>query len=114
MRAPNSTSFSSVFASVTRLAAQFRAIGERRRVIHNLASLDDYMLRDIGLTRSDVDAASMASPLTDGTLVLADRAREDPPGSALHGAGGPGPGVTILPAASWAPSASPDMLRNDE
>ncbi len=76
MRAPNSTSFSSVFASVTRLAAQFRAIGERRRVVHNLASLDDYMLRDIGLTRSDVDAASMASPLTDGTLVLADRARE--------------------------------------
>ena len=76
MRASNSHSFSSVFAGFTRFAAQLREIGERRRVIHNLASMDDYMLRDIGLTRSDIDAATMASPLTDRTLVLAERARE--------------------------------------
>ena len=78
MRAPNSAP--SVFASVASAAARFatrlREAGEHRRVVHSLASLDDHMLRDIGLTRFDVAAALVEPALTDGTLVLAERARE--------------------------------------
>ena len=78
MRAPNSSSnpVSAVVGAVVRFAAMVREAGERRRVVHNLASLDDHMLRDIGLTRFDVEAALVEPATTDATLVLADRARE--------------------------------------
>lgn len=59
-----------------------RAIGsvgrlmERRRVIAELATFDDHMLRDIGLTRADVrDAASVMFPV-DPTRTLVRRANE--------------------------------------
>lgn len=59
-----------------------RAIGsvgrliERRRVIAELASFDDHMLRDIGLTRADLrDAASTTFPV-DPTRTLVLRATE--------------------------------------
>lgn len=78
MHSPNSAP--SVFAAVTsaaiRFATRLREAGEHRRVVHSLASLDDHMLRDIGLTRFDVAAALVEPALTDGTLVLAERARE--------------------------------------
>jgi len=49
---------------------------ERRRVIAELASLDDHMLRDIGLTRADVrDAASVMFPM-DPTRTLVQRVTE--------------------------------------
>jgi uncharacterized protein YjiS (DUF1127 family) len=78
MRAPNSSAstVSVVFGSVIRFATKLREAGERRRVIHNLASLDDHMLRDIGLTRFDVDSALVEPASTDATLVLAERARD--------------------------------------
>ena len=37
---------------------------------------DDHMLRDIGLTRFDLDSALVEPMLADPTLVLADRARD--------------------------------------
>ncbi|QRG09813.1 DUF1127 domain-containing protein [Xanthobacter dioxanivorans] len=52
-----------------------RAI-ERRSVLSQLASCDDHMLRDIGLTRSDLRDAA-ATPLTrDPTRMLVLRATE--------------------------------------
>ncbi|WP_131113629.1 DUF1127 domain-containing protein [Lichenihabitans psoromatis] len=53
-----------------------RAILERRRVVGQLSSLDDYMLRDIGITRFDV-ASVLAEPLyRDPSKRLAERAHE--------------------------------------
>ena len=78
MRAPNSAPsiFSNVALAAVRFATRLREAGEHRRVVHSLASLDDHMLRDIGLTRFDVASALVEPALTDGTLVLAERARE--------------------------------------
>ncbi len=79
MRAPNfatSHPVSAVVAAIARFGAMIRTAGERRRVVHSLASLDDHMLRDIGLTRFDVEAALVEPAGTDATLVLAERARE--------------------------------------
>ena len=79
MRAPNSAAsnpVTAVFAAVMRFGTMIRTAGERRRVVHSLASLDDHMLRDIGLTRFDVEAALVEPAGTDATLVLAERARE--------------------------------------
>ncbi len=78
MRAPHSTPsrLAVAVSAVARFAARLREAGEHRRVVHTLASLDDHMLRDIGLTRFDVDSALVEPALTDGTLVLAERARE--------------------------------------
>lgn len=68
--------FAAAASAVARFAASLREAGERRRAVRSLASLDDHMLRDIGLTRFDVDAALVEPALTDGTLILAERARE--------------------------------------
>ena len=78
MRSPDSvpSRFAAAVSAVARLAAQLREAGESRRVVHSLASLDDHMLRDIGLTRFDVHAALVEPALADGTLILAERARE--------------------------------------
>ena len=79
MRAPNSAAsnpVTAVVAAVMRFGTMIRTAGERRRVVHSLASLDDHMLRDIGLTRFDVEAALVEPTGTDATLVLAERARE--------------------------------------
>ncbi|NLS02488.1 DUF1127 domain-containing protein [Rhizobium sp. P32RR-XVIII] len=42
------------------LAALFRAF-RNRRAINGLSHLDDYQLRDIGLTRADITAAMVTS-----------------------------------------------------
>ena len=63
-------------AVLGRFAAAVQKAQERRRIVHNLASLDDHMLRDIGLNRCDVDSVMAESALTDGTLILADRVRD--------------------------------------
>lgn len=52
-----------------------RAI-ERRRVMAELAALDDHMLRDIGVTRSDLRDASASPVLGDPTRLLVLRATE--------------------------------------
>lgn len=78
MRAANSAPslFANVASAAIRFVGRLREAGEHRRVVHSLASLDDHMLRDIGLTRFDIAAALVEPALADGTLVLAARARE--------------------------------------
>ena len=78
MRSPNSapSAFAVLASAAVRFATKLRDAGEHRRVVHSLASLDDHMLRDIGLTRFDVAAALVEPALADGTLILAERARE--------------------------------------
>ena len=78
MRAPNSapSRLTAAASAVARFATRLREAGEHRRVVHGLASLDDHMLRDIGLTRFDIDSALVEPALADGTLILAERARE--------------------------------------
>ena len=78
MRAPmTSTSpFTAILAVAGRLVNRVREARERRRVVQALASFDDHMLRDIGLTRFDLDSALVEPMMSDPTLVLADRARE--------------------------------------
>ncbi|MFG1346833.1 DUF1127 domain-containing protein [Xanthobacter autotrophicus DSM 431] len=49
---------------------------ENRRVLGELAGLDDRMLRDIGLTRADLRDASAAPFVGDPTRVLVLRATE--------------------------------------
>jgi len=44
-------------AGVKTLAARFQTRLEQRRAMEELASLDDQMLRDIGLSRSEIPAA---------------------------------------------------------
>ena len=78
MHAPT-TKTSPVTAILTvagRLVNRIREARERRHVVRSLASFDDHMLRDIGLTRFDLDSALVEPMLADPTLVLADRARE--------------------------------------
>jgi uncharacterized protein YjiS (DUF1127 family) len=77
LRAPyQPSSFALVLAGV---AAAIRKVGrvlKHRRDAAMLAGLDDRMLSDIGLTRSDLRDA-YAEPLwTDPTGILAERARE--------------------------------------
>ncbi len=75
MRASSlSTSLSSALATASRFVGRLREAQERRRVVVGLASLDDHMLRDIGLTRFDVDSALVEPAFHDATLVLAERA----------------------------------------
>lgn len=77
------TAFASfgVAASAVLLAAALRVIGlvkavARRRVIADLAEFDDRMLRDIGLSRSDLRDAASAPVWQDPTSVLVVRAVE--------------------------------------
>ena len=63
-------------AVLVRFAAKVQKAQERRRIVHSLASLDDHMLRDIGLNRCDVDSVMAEPVLTDGTLLLAERVME--------------------------------------
>ena len=59
---------------LARLAAWFAA-RRARAAIQRLAAFDDRMLGDIGLTRSDLDAAAGAPWDVDPTVVLAVRRR---------------------------------------
>lgn len=62
-----------------KLAKTVGAIGrvmERRRVMSELAGLDDRMLRDIGLTRADLRDATSGPTFADPTRTLVQRATE--------------------------------------
>lgn len=72
--APSSHPILATFAAVARLLASVAEVRQRRAVVNSLASLDDHMLRDIGLNRCDVDSALEQSRLVDATVVLAERA----------------------------------------
>ncbi|MFG1402767.1 DUF1127 domain-containing protein [Xanthobacter sediminis] len=61
--------------AVTRLAVVARTI-ESRRVMTDLAALEDHMLKDIGITRADVRDAVSAPLGADPTRVLVLRATE--------------------------------------
>ena len=57
------------------LAALFRGY-RNRRAINGLTELDDYQLRDIGLTRADIASALLTSPFfEDPSPQLTDSAR---------------------------------------
>ena len=75
MSAPtlSSTRIVGALAGLARFAARVQKAQERRRIVYSLASLDDHMLRDIGLNRCDVDSVMAEPVLTDGTLLLAER-----------------------------------------
>jgi uncharacterized protein YjiS (DUF1127 family) len=63
-------------ATVRRVCHGLVEAGRRRRDAARLASFDDYMLRDIGLTRGDLNDA-LAEPLwRDPTAVLVRRQSE--------------------------------------
>ena len=47
-----------------------------RQMMHDLAGLDDHELRDIGLTRLDLAAASALAPDADPSLALKRRVEE--------------------------------------
>lgn len=82
---PMSTSASSTIDESRRLAG-FAAAGRRvvaafrawrlHRSLGSLACLDDHMLRDIGLTRSDLHDAAATPLWSDPSHILALRARE--------------------------------------
>jgi uncharacterized protein YjiS (DUF1127 family) len=63
------------------LGALFRHWQARRSVKH-LASLDDYLLRDIGLKRSDVEWAEQVPITRNAILALEERVRRQRRGSA--------------------------------
>ena len=74
--APLGRALTAVGGSLLRRLAQFGRAMRNRRVAANLAGLDDRMLADIGITRSDLRDA-YAEPLWhDPTDVLAWRASE--------------------------------------
>ncbi len=88
-------------ARLARLRHQVIAAWRRRTEVAVLASFDDFMLRDIGLSRGDVNDA-LAEPLwRDPTAVLLRRQRRR-----RHGAN-PAIAVIRLPARK-APSLVPD------
>jgi uncharacterized protein YjiS (DUF1127 family) len=66
-----------------RAAALLRHVAERsvrlvrgRQELRSLASLSDHELRDIGLSRHDLDTASLLPLTVDPTAVLASMVRE--------------------------------------
>jgi uncharacterized protein YjiS (DUF1127 family) len=76
LSAPQSSSFALILAG---FAAAVRKIGQALKNRHDtamLAELDDRMLADIGLTRSDLNDAFSAPLWSDPTDVLAERALE--------------------------------------
>jgi uncharacterized protein YjiS (DUF1127 family) len=86
-------------ATLARFRRQVVAAWRHRNEVAMLVSFDDYMLKDIGLTRGDLDDA-LAEPLwRDPTAVLVRRQRRRRARSATA--------VTLLPAAA-APSLVPD------
>lgn len=58
-------------ASVARYVASYRT---SRRILTELGAMDDHILKDIGLSRADVNKASVADMGTDRMAML-DRAR---------------------------------------
>jgi uncharacterized protein YjiS (DUF1127 family) len=63
-------------ATVRRVSRQLVEAWHRRNDAAVLASFDDYMLRDIGLTRGDLNEALAEPPWRDPTAVLVRRQTE--------------------------------------
>lgn len=63
-------------ASVRAALARVAAWRAGQRGYARLCSMDDRMLKDVGLTRGDLRAASSARLFDDPTTILADKARE--------------------------------------
>jgi uncharacterized protein YjiS (DUF1127 family) len=90
-----------------------RTVWERRRVVGQLGALDDYMLRDIGITRFDV-ASVMAEPLfRDPSKKLAERAAEtrDAHRAAAREILTAGPVPNIFAQRAPVPDKAPDSRR---
>lgn len=65
-----------VAAVVTRLGAMFtnwQKAREGRKALFALTQLDDHFLKDIGVTRADVDAALLSQVEADPSLILGER-----------------------------------------
>lgn len=65
-----------LIASAAALVAAAKTAWMRRRLVAQMTGFDDHMLRDIGLTRTDLDAALSVAGFDDPTQRLALRARE--------------------------------------
>lgn len=77
MRATASTVHSTgLLARVLASLSSLKTVWDRRRLVGQMASLDDHMLRDIGLTRFDIDSVLADPAMTDPTWRLSLRARE--------------------------------------
>lgn len=63
-------------AAAARWIARAAGAFNGRRIVADLGRMDDRMLRDIGLSRSDLRDAASASRLEDPTVVLFRRAAE--------------------------------------
>jgi uncharacterized protein YjiS (DUF1127 family) len=77
LRAPQSSSFAFVLAAT--LTAAIRKVGQVLKNRHDatmLAGMDERMLADIGLTRSDLHDAFAEPIWNDPTAILASRAGE--------------------------------------
>ncbi len=65
-----------ILARMAALGRAMKMAWARRKLLGELGSLDDHLLRDMGITRQDI-ASVLAEPgLEDPTLRLAARARE--------------------------------------
>jgi uncharacterized protein YjiS (DUF1127 family) len=68
-----------LIARLAAFAARYRRALAQRQALDELARLDDRMLRDIGLVRSDVDAALSLPPWRDRVAFLAARQARSKP-----------------------------------
>jgi uncharacterized protein YjiS (DUF1127 family) len=78
MRSPN-LALSQPLSILGRLAAIVGAVEnflERRKLARQLSELDDHLLRDIGVTRQDVESALAGSYAYDPSVELARRAHQ--------------------------------------
>ena len=65
-----------ILARAVAALVSLKTVWDRRRLVAQMAGLDDHMLRDIGLTRFDIDSALADPFLSDPTWRLSLRARE--------------------------------------
>ncbi len=76
MRSPILNVTSGFLAFIATPVVAIKAAVARRKVMGHLAGFDDHLLRDIGLTRGDIDAVMYRSLRDDPTLRLALMVRE--------------------------------------
>ncbi len=76
MVAPVGSALAHVLLTMSAFAVKAARAIEHRRALRQLGQLDDHMLRDIGLTRSDIRDAASEPLWRDGTQVLIARTVE--------------------------------------
>ncbi|MEP9378228.1 DUF1127 domain-containing protein [Aquabacter sp. CN5-332] len=74
--APVGTALAHFLLQAAGLAVKAARAIERRRALNQLGQMEDHMLRDIGLTRSDVRDAASEPLWRDATQVLVTRSVE--------------------------------------